>query len=169
MFKFFKALASKHKEPKRKGCNLYVLPDNSVIIQGFSYEYYSPGFVHSHVRARISEELIPVLLGSLVLTITNTTNVVNLKEWAKDHDSYSKAFLSLAGYKNFRRLEKETACVFIELENNVITITPTEYDRKDGGFSGVVNKEVTCSPDAESIYEHLIPLLKRSNYEHLAS
>ncbi|WP_371687982.1 contact-dependent growth inhibition system immunity protein [Snodgrassella alvi] len=169
MFKFFKALASKHKEPKRKGCNLYVLPDNSVIIQGFSYEYYSPGFVHSHVRARISEELIPVLLGSLVLTITNTTNVVNLKEWAKDHDSYSKAFLSLAGYKNFRRLEKETACVFIELENNVITITPTEYDRKDGGFSHLVDKEVTCSPDAESIYEHLIPLLKRSNYEHLAS
>ncbi|WP_370470351.1 hypothetical protein [Snodgrassella alvi] len=169
MFKFFKALASKHKEPKRKGCNLYVLPDNSVIIQGFSYEYYSPGFVHSHVRARISEELIPVLLGSLVLTITNTTNVVNLKEWAKDHNSYSKAFLSLAGYKNFRRLEKETACVLMRLENNVITITPTEYDRKDGGFSHLVDKEVTCSPDAESIYEHLIPLLKRSNYEHLAS
>ena len=169
MLKTFKELASKHKEPKRKGCTLYVLPDNSVIIQGFSYEYYSPGFVHSHVRARISEELIPLLLGSLVLTITNTTKFIDLQEWAKDHDSYAKAFLSLAGYKNYRRLEKETACVIIKLANNVITITPTEYDRKDGGFSHLVDKEVTCSPDAESIYEHLIPLLKRSNYEHLAS
>ena len=164
MLKTFKALASKHKEPKRKGCNVYVLPDNSVIIQGYSYENHSPGFVHSHVRARISEELIPILLGSLVLTITNTTKLVDVKEWAKDHDSYTKAFLSLAGYKNFRSLEKETACVVIELTNNVITITPTEYDRKDGGFSHLVDKEVTCSPDAESIYEHLIPLLKRSNY-----
>ncbi|WP_367578655.1 contact-dependent growth inhibition system immunity protein [Snodgrassella alvi] len=169
MLKIFKALASKDKEPKTKRCNLYILPDNSFIIQGFFYENYSPGFVHSHVRARISEELIPVLLGELVLTITNTTKFIDLKEWAKDHDSYSKAFLSFAGYKNFRRLEKETACVIIKLANNVITITPTEYDRKDGGFSHLVDKEVTCSPDAESIYEHLIPLLKRSNYEHLVS
>ena len=169
MLKIFKALASKHKEPKRKGCSLYVLPDNSVIIQGYSYENHSPGFVNSRDIVRISEELIPVLLGELVLTITNTTKFIDLKEWAKDHDSYSKAFLSFAGYKNFRRLEKETACVIIKLANNVITITPTEYDRKDGGFSHLVDKEVTCSPDAESIYEHLIPLLKRSNYEHLAS
>lgn len=107
---------------------------------------------------------------SLVLTITNTTKFIDLQEWAKDHDSYAKAFLSLAGYKNYRRLEKETACVVIELTNNVITITPTEYGRKDrGGFAFLVDKEVTCSPDAESIHKHLIPLLKRSNYEHLAS
>ncbi len=156
-------------EPKAKGCILYVLPDNSIIIQGFSYENHSPGFVHSHIRARISEELIPLLLGSLVLTITNTTKFIDLQEWAKDHDSYTKAFLSFAGYKNFRSLEKETACVFMRLENNVFTITPTGYDRKDGGFSDLDDKEVTCSPDAESIHKHLIPLLKRSNYEHLAS
>ena len=156
-------------EPKTKRCNLYIFTDNSVIIQGFFHENHSPGFVHSHVRARISKELIPLLLGSLVLTITNTTKFIDLQEWAKDHDSYTKAFLSFAGYKNFRSLEKETACVIIKLANNVITITPTEYDRKDGGFSHLVDKEVTCPPDAESIYEHLIPLLKRSNYEHLAS
>ncbi|WP_367419041.1 hypothetical protein [Snodgrassella alvi] len=170
MLKIFKALASKHKEPKRKGCSLYVLPDNSVIIQGYSYENHSPGFVNSRDIVRISEELIPVLLGELVLTITNTTKFIDLKEWVKDHDSYTKAFLSFAGYKNYRRLEKEVAYVFIELENNVITITPTEYGLYGrGGFGFLVNKEVTCSPDAESIYQHLIPLLKRSNYEHLAS
>ena len=168
MLKTFKELASKHKEPKRKGCNVYVLPDNSVIIQGYSYENHSPGFVHSHVRARISKELIPLLLGSLVLTITNTTKFIDLQEWVKDEDSYSKAFLSFAGYKNFRSLQKEAACIVIELENNVITMTATKYDRKFGGYSGV-NQKVTCPPDAESIYEHLIPLLKRSNYEHLAS
>lgn len=107
---------------------------------------------------------------SLVLTITNTTKFIDLQERAKDHDSYSKTFLSFTGYKNYIRLEKEAAYVFIKLENNVITITPTEYGRKDrGGFAFLVDKEVTCSPDAESIYEHLIPLLKRSNYEHLAS
>ena len=169
MLKAFKALASKHKEPKAKGCTLYVLPDNSVIIQVFSYENYSPGFVHSHVMARISEELIPLLLGSLVLTITNTTKLVDLQEWLKYDDSYLKAFLSLAGYKNYRRLGKEAACVLMRLANNVFTITPTEYDPKDGGFSHLVDRNITCSPDAESIHKHLIPLLKRSNYEHLAS
>ena len=157
-------------EPKAKGCHLYILPDDSVIIQGFFHDNYGPCLVYSHVRARISKELIPVLLGKLVLTITNTTKFIDLKEWVKDHDSYTKAFLSFAGYKNYRRLEKEAAYVFIELENNVITITPTEYGLYGrGGFGFLVNKEVTCSPDAESIYEHLIPLLKRSNYEHLAS
>ena len=35
MLKIFKALASKDKEPKTKRCNLYILPDNSFIIQGF--------------------------------------------------------------------------------------------------------------------------------------
>ena len=156
-------------EPKAKGCNLYILPDDSVIIQGFFHDNYGPDLVHSHVRARISKELIPVLLGKLVLKITNTSKFIDVQEWVKDEDSYNKAFLSFAGYKNFRRLEKETACVIIKLANNVITITPTEYDRKDGGFSHLVDKEVTCSPDAESIYEHLFPLLKHSNYEHLAS
>lgn len=155
-------------EPKTKECNLYILPDDSVIIQGFFHDNDGPALVHSHVRARISKELIPVLLGEIVLTITNTTKFIDVQEWVKDKVSYDKAFLSFAGYKNFRSLEKETACVIIELENNVITITPTKYDRKDGGYSGV-NKKVTCSPDAESIHKHLIPLLKRSNYEHLAS
>ena len=155
-------------EPKTKRCSLYILPDNSVIIRGFFHDSQSYGFMYSDVRARISKELIPVLLGELVLTITNTTKFIDVQEWVKDKVSYDKAFLSFAGYKNFRSLEKETACVIIELENNVITITPTKYDRKDGGYSGV-NKKVTCSPDTESIHEHLIPLLKRSNYEHLAS
>ena len=170
MLKTFKALASKHKEPKKKGCNLYILPDNSVVLLGFSYENHSPGFVDSSDIVRISEELIPVLLGSLVLTVINATKLVDLQEWVKVSDSYSKTFLSFAGYKNYRRLEKEAAYVFIELENNVITITPTEYGLYGrGGFGFLVNKEVTCFPDAESIYQHLIPLLKRSNYEHLAS
>ena len=156
-------------EPKTKRCSLYILPDNSVIIRGFFHDSQSYGFMYSDVRARISKELIPVLLGELVLTIANTTKFIDVQEWLKDEDSYIKDFLTFAGYKNYRRLEKETACVIIKLANNVITITPTEYDRKDGGFSHLVDKEVTCSPDAESIYEHLIPLLKRSNYEHLAS
>jgi len=149
-------------EAKRKGCILYVLPDNSVVIQGFSYENHSPGFVFSHVRARISEDLIPVLLGSLVLSIAKTTKLVDLQDWAKDSDLYSKAFLSFAGYKNYKSLEKESACIMIEFENNVISITPTEYDPKFGGFSHLVDKKVTCSPDPESISEHLIPLLEHN-------
>ena len=85
MLKTFKALASKHKEPKKKGCNLYILPDNSVVLLGFSYENHSPGFVDSSDIVRISEELIPVLLGSLVLTVINATKLV-------DHSRMGKSF-----------------------------------------------------------------------------
>lgn len=97
--------------------------------------------MYSHVRARISEELIPVLLGSLALSITSTTKLVEFQDWAKGSDLYFKAFLSFAGYKNYKSLEKESTCIMIEFENDVISITPTEYDPKFGGFSHLVSEK----------------------------
>ena len=134
----------------KKGCGVYLLSDKSIYIQGFFYEETGPGFLNSNVSARISNKLIIEVLGKIVISVLDSTQIIEGKDW--DKKEYIANTLKFVNYKNLKTFESSSKYLIIEVVGNVVQISETEYKTDYGGwYSGIPGGTDECQLEEGSI------------------
>ena len=128
-------------KPPQDMCCVYLLSDESVLVEGFDYEPTGPGGLASDRLVRISRSAREVL-GPIVLRMLDQTMVVNGAEW--NEKGVLRSRLEITGEKSQKAFETRARMVNVTLDGERITVTPSAHDAKYGGWQYLDDKKAEC-------------------------